>query len=82
MEHFFELRVKYKDEELNLKARLVTFGYVYKFHVIVYGKELIFEKDEEQNYRVLSEQDSADHKIIGEALLHAIIKSLEDIKKV
>lgn len=82
MEHFFELPVRYKDEELNLKARLVTFGYIYKFHVIVYGKELVFEKDEEQNYRVLSELNSVDNMIIGEALLHAIIKSLKDIKKV
>ena len=81
MEHYFELPVKYQEEERNLKARLVTFGYVYKFYVIVDGKELVFEKDEEQNYRVLSEQVSKDNTPIDEEMLQAIIKSLQNIKK-
>ncbi|MCF3108787.1 hypothetical protein LL912_08350 [Niabella sp. CC-SYL272] len=54
MEHFFELPVMYKDEELLLKGRLVTFAYTYKFYVIVHGQELIFERDDEQKFRVLS----------------------------
>ncbi len=53
MEHFFVLPVNYKGEALNIKSRLVTFGYVYKFYIIVNGSELVFEKDDEQNYRVI-----------------------------
>lgn len=81
MEHYFELPVHYNEEDLNFKARLVTFGYVYKFYVIVDGKELVFEKDDEQNYRVISERDAKDNRPVNNGLLEAIIKSLQDIEK-
>ena len=81
MEHYFELPVHYNGDGFNLKARLVTFGYVYKFYVIVEGKELVFEKDNEQNYRVISERGNADNKSINGELLEAIVKSLQNIEK-
>ena len=80
MEHFFELPVTYKGEELELKSRLVTFGYVYKFHIIVGGRELVFEKDDEQNYRVLAPAGDAESSADKE-LMEAIIASLKQIAK-
>lgn len=47
MDHYFELPVSYNGKERNLKVRLVIFGYVYKFYIVVDGQELVFEKDNE-----------------------------------
>lgn len=77
MEHFFELPVLYKGAELNLQGRLVTFGYTYKFYIIVNRHELVFEKDDEQHYRVLSE--SIPGKTIDHDLIAAIITTLESL---
>lgn len=78
MEHYFELPVSVNGEERSFKGRLVTFGYVYKFHIVVDGQELIFEKDDEQEYRVLSE-GNAKEKIIAPALIQAIVTALENL---
>ncbi len=73
----FELPVVYNGEELEYKARAVMSGYSYRFYVIVNDEELVFEKDDEQNYRVLSER-GADMQV-KPALLEAIIHSLRQI---
>ena len=74
MEHYFELPVEYKGEGLSFKGRLVTFGYVYKFHIVVNGEELIFEKDDEDHYRVVSASqiEISIEKGLLEAIIHAL----------
>jgi hypothetical protein len=76
MEHFFELAVTIGGEEKTFSGRLVTFGYSYKFYIRVEGTELIFERDDERQYRVLSEQPDT---VASAELLQAIINSLEKI---
>jgi hypothetical protein len=78
MEHFFNLPVLYHGEELELPGRLTTFGYVYKFHITVKGQEFVFEKDEGQHYRVMSEADEPGTPVETE-LLEAIIQSLQQL---
>lgn len=80
MEHYFELPVAYNREELNFKGRLATFGYVYKFYIVVDGRELVFEKDDEGEYRVLTEKDDK-HKPVDAGLLQAIITALGELSK-
>lgn len=79
MEHFFELPVMHKREELLLQARLVTFGYVYKFHILVDGRELIFEKDDHEEFRVLEQEGNMD-KTIDRGLIEDILKVLEKLQ--
>lgn len=57
MEHFFELPVRYKEEDLLFSGRLVTFAYEYKFYVNVQGQELVFEQDDERNIRVIAPEE-------------------------
>ncbi|MBS1631583.1 MAG: hypothetical protein JST10_03315 [Bacteroidetes bacterium] len=78
MEHYFELPVTINGEQKHFKGRLATFGYVYKFYIIVDGQELVFEKDDEQQYRVLSEGNS-EEKVIEPALIQAIITVLDKL---
>ncbi|MGJ7032290.1 hypothetical protein [Niabella hirudinis] len=79
MEHFFELPIPYKGEELLLKGRLVTFAYSYKFFVVVNGKELTFERDDEREFRVLvgAREDSS---AIDKELVKRIINALDKIQ--
>lgn len=76
MEHYFELPLIYRDEQLILKGRLVTFAYSYKFYIIANGQELIFEKDDAGAFRVISDQK---HPKIDRELISCIIDALEKI---
>ncbi|MBO9621010.1 MAG: hypothetical protein J7539_18485 [Niabella sp.] len=78
MEHFFELPVLYKGEDLLLKGRLVTFAYSYKFFVVVDGRELTFERDDERAFRVLSDAGE-DGMGIDKELVKQIIAALDKI---
>ena len=76
MEHFFELPVNYKGEELVFKGRLVTFGYTYKFYIVVNGREVVIERDDEQNYRILAGEGDIERSFDPE-LAKAIIDVLK-----
>ena len=78
MEHYFNLPVSVNGENQSFKGRLVTFGYVYKYYIIVDGQELVFEKDEEQQYRVLSGEDTKG-KPINPGIIQAIITALGNL---
>jgi len=78
MEHYFDLPVKYKSEELNFKGRLSTFGYTYNFYIIVNGQELVFEKDDDGQYRVIHETYEL-HTMVDTELLKAIVSGLNDL---
>lgn len=77
MEMSFELPVMYKGEEREYKARAVVYGYTYRFYILVDDTELIFEKDDEQQFRVL--QESPGTTPPDPALLSAIIDSLQQL---
>lgn len=79
MEHFFELPINYKDQELSLKARLVTFAYEYKFYIMVEGQELIFERDDSGAFRAIL-PSAPSVKEISQELLKAIIATLEHLQ--
>lgn len=54
MDNSFEIPVIFNGKELLFKSRLVTFGYIHKFEVDVDGEQIIFEPDEEGQYRAIS----------------------------
>lgn len=77
MEESFDLPVVYNGEELEFKMRFVVSGFVSRFHILVHDVELVFEKDDEQNFRVINYTEAqAD---IKPELFKAIIHSLEQI---
>jgi hypothetical protein len=51
MEQEFELPVEHKGQQLMLKASLLVTGYTHKFSVEVDEQIIVFEQDEERNYR-------------------------------
>ena len=78
----FELQVEYNGQKLMLKASLLVTGYTHKFNVDVNGQSIIFEPDEERNYRAVIPYDELDNnKNINKELLKAIAISIEEILK-
>ncbi len=75
MEHFFNLPVEYNGEQIELSTRLVTFAYSFKFYVRMDHQEMVFEKDDEGNYRMLTADNNitADHQLVT-AIIHALVE--------
>ncbi|HEX9509105.1 MAG TPA: hypothetical protein VF939_01385 [Puia sp.] len=59
MEDPFIITVPYKGQDRDFEAELLQMGYIHKFHVIVEGTDLFFERDEEGRYRAVL-QDNPD----------------------
>lgn len=82
MEEFFDLPVEYRSEQLMLKTSLLVTGYTHKFNVEVDGQNIIYEPDEERNYRaVLPYDDILEHKNIDVELLKGISYAIEKLVK-
>lgn len=74
----FDLPVMYKGHEVVLPSRLVQRGYSYAIYVEVEGVEVIFEPDEERNFRAIFDSHSASPvtRDIVEAIMVALEKHL------
>ena len=80
MEEPFELPLVYKGEQLLLKASLLVTGYAHKFSVDINGQIIIFEPDEERNYRaVIPYDDIGKNKPVDIELLKDITRAIETI---
>jgi hypothetical protein len=78
----FDIPITFKNKELLFPAKLLQLGYTYKFQVNVNGVDICFEKDEEGNYRALSDTSKTDEsKKVDIELLKAIAASIEEILK-
>jgi hypothetical protein len=80
MEEGFELPVLFNNMELSFPAKLLNYGYSYKLEVDIDGDKILFEPDEERNWRALtSAGDMPANKKINVDLLKAIALSIEKI---
>ncbi|MET0391481.1 MAG: hypothetical protein ABW019_00015 [Chitinophagaceae bacterium] len=75
MEDGFMLPVPYKGETLELDAKFVRLGFIYQFHISIDGRTLIFERDEEQEYRVID--TAAQGRETDHGLMEAIVGTLK-----
>lgn len=76
MDDHFELPVYYKNKEQLFPAEFQRAGYSYKIQVDVYGQLIMFEPDEERNWRALVNMEEI-HKIkTDHGLIQAIIEAL------
>lgn len=82
MEEGFELPVVYKGEEISFPGRLLNYGYSYKIELEIFGAMLLFEPDEQRNFRALiAPEEMNKHKEITLDLLEAIVSSLDELLK-
>ena len=82
MEEEFQLPVSVNNKELRFPARLLNYGYSYKLEVTIDDTKLLFERDEERNWRALiSYEDIMADKKINVDLVKAIALSIEEVLK-
>ena len=80
MEEGFELPVVFNKAALNFPARLLSYGYSYKLEVEIAGSKILFEPDEERNWRALIAYEELNkNKKISAELLKAIASSIDKI---
>jgi hypothetical protein len=82
MDNEFELPVRFNNKELNFPVRLLNYGYSYKLEVDIDGTKLLFEPDEERNWRALIAYEELNaNKKLNIGLLKAIASSIEEMMK-
>ena len=81
MDEPFELLVTYKGKELLFPVQLLMLGYTHKFQVEVNGQQVLFEPDEERNYRAVIEPEQVERSRIDVELLKAIAGAIEAVVK-
>ena len=72
------LPVTYLGQELELPLSVVPWGYNYQLHIEISDRILIFEKDENREYRVID--NSGITKPVAQGFVEAIIDSLNAIQ--
>ena len=78
MDDSFFLTVNVRGVERQFTASLHVFGYTHRFHVDVDGTEVLFERDEEGNYRAIVPPENL-RKLPDTGLLQSIAEAIERI---
>jgi hypothetical protein len=76
----FELPVEYNGNEFLFPAELLPMGFTHKIKVTVEGTEILFEPDEERNYRaMITDLEKFNQSNIDRLLLQEICKTLDEL---
>ncbi len=76
----FELPVEYNGKEFLFPAELLPMGFTHKIKVNVDGTEILFEPDEERNYRaMITNLEKFNQSNIDKLLLQEICKTLDKL---
>ncbi len=73
MEESFKLPVKYKGGEREFEAKLLAYGYTHKFHVDLDGVGVLFEPDEERQYRAVLDNEALEKNLKANTELIQIV---------
>ncbi len=77
-----DIPVTYKSNELTFKGTYMKFGYTHKFEVEVEGNNILFEPDEEGNYRAVANAVKMDNiKNVDADLLKQIASTLNTLNE-
>lgn len=77
MEEAFELQVIFKGNTYTLDVQFIQTGYIHQFRVKTLDWSLIFELDEERNYRVINTGDGS--KEIPQGLIETILEQIQKL---
>lgn len=83
MNESFEIPVSYKGETFSFHAKLLPYGYTHRIIVSVDYGDVVFEPDEERNYRALIDplETNIPKRELDVGLLRAIAETIESIVK-
>ncbi len=76
----FDLPVEYKGKEMLFPAELLPMGFTHKIKVNVDGMDILFEPDEERNYRAVIDYTALDKmSSVNKDLLQLICQTLDEL---
>ena len=80
MDEPFTISIFYDGTEFSYDVRLVTIGYTHKFFIMINGMEVVYEPDEERNYRaILNEVEQAKVRSVDLELIKAVGDKIQSI---
>ena len=80
MHDLVDIPVWFNNTGFSFPARLLDYGNSYKLKVDIDGTKILFEPDEERNWRALAGYEELnDNKKISMELLQAIVSAIEKI---
>jgi hypothetical protein len=80
MDEGFELPVILNGKDLKFPGQLHLYGYTQKIEIKVYGTSVMFERDEERNWRAIVDPSQLDtNKSITTELIQAVAESIDHI---
>lgn len=82
MHEEFQLPVSFNNQEYEFPAKLLQYGYTIKLQVEIDGQTVLYEPDEERNWRaVIPYEEIPNAKVINPALLQAVATVIEGLTK-
>ena len=81
MEDSFSIDVEVQGKEYSFETRLAAVGYTHKFYVLINGLEVIYEPDEQRNYRAILNNAGQNNVIdVDLELIKAVGDKIESIR--
>ena len=77
----FEIEVEQAGEIHVFPAELRTMGYTFKIAVDLFGSEILFEPDEERNFRAVIDREKYPNISFNADILQKIAQFLEEVFK-
>lgn len=77
MENSFTLSFVHDNKTYNLNTKFIRLGFISQFHIAIENKTLIFERDEEHQYRVIDTDPKGSE--VDKDLLQAVISNLSKL---
>ena len=82
MDEGFELPVNYKGQQSMFSGQLHLYGYSQKMEILIHGVSVLFERDEERQWRAIVPPEQLESmQSIDRDLLQAISDSIEEVLK-
>lgn len=81
MEESLSVSVTWRDREYSFEARVQSTGYTHQFMVTINGVEVVFEPDEERNYRaIINTADQAKLKDADIEMIGLVAEKLQAVR--
>ena len=80
MDELIQIPIIYKGQEMVIRAELLQRGYIHGFQIMINEIAVLFEPDEERNYRVIIDETKYNRNKIDVELIKIIVETLENLK--
>jgi stringent starvation protein B len=81
IQELFTFSVLHNNQVKEFEARFQQYGYSYRITIPINGVDIIFEPDEERNYRAVVSNMNENKKDVDTKLVQAIAMKLEEMFK-